>query len=624
MHRSLLIVPLIGGALPLSLQAEVNVLPEIEVQGLAERAEDEVLTEKQLSRSSPTDMRDLFKESQSVRVGGGTGTSQKLFVRGVEDVNLNLQIDGARQGGYIFHHQGNLFLEPEFIKSVEVRPGTSMAQDGFGTGGGSVFIKTKNAFDFAAEGEDHGGLVKGTYYSNQRYLKPSLTLYSKPSESFAFLVSGVLQDGNEYANGDGRSVQGTADKLTSSLVKASSKTGNSSFDLGYERVVDFGLRAPRQNFGQADTDLLSRQESRRDTVSLSGNHVLNDLVMLEANLFASSSEIRRERENQSDSLGSAETWGGKFASIAELTGQKIQFGIDAFRAANIAAQGKEREENRGVFYQHHLSFSHTKIDAGLRVDSHEFLTAANKSYNSTALSPNLRGEVCATKGWCFFSGYSESFRGIRPAEALLITGTINYPDELKSEKALVREGGMALTHKNLNAKLVFFKNETQNFQILNRSNNTRENNGDLTTQGYEASLAFASSLLRARGSYTKISPSLNGKRLTNQTMGAATSLGDTWTLLVEKPWESLGINLGGSVRYVEKLEEGEVDKGAYQLFDLWVDWTPRNHKDFKLSLYAANLFNKLYVDHATYFTNATREPLWAPGRDLRLSASLRF
>lgn len=602
-------------------------LDSIEVEELAERPSDEVITGKTIEKTSPTDMRALFKDSQSVTVGGGTASGQKLYMRGVEDVNLNVQVDGARQGGYLFHHQGNLFLEPELIKSVDIRPGVARADDGFGVLGGSVLVKTKNVFDFGTPEHRHGGFVKGTYYSNQNYIRPTLALYSMPTDKLGFLVLGTYKNGADYENGDGKKVVQTADKQISGLIKVSGRGDNFTYDIGHERVFDEGIRDPRQNFGHDPVDVATRQASQRDTISANGVYSFNPkYANIEGNVYHSQSKLRRESATPGnpDSKTYATSVGGAVSNSMDLKTLRMKYGVDYYESWSDAANGKEEENNKGVFLQNRYTvIDNLNFDFGARFDQHEFTNVLKKDFTNERFSPNIRGEFCKY-GACLFAGYSESLRGIRPVEAVLATDTMIYPDGIKPETSATNEIGGTYGIKEHKFKVVVFRTDIKDFVTYNRTTKIRDNAGTLRTEGYEASYLYTNpKIVNAKLAYTKVRPSFDGDEILNQQMGVATSLGDTWMLTLSRTWDKYRLSYGMTAKVVETLDM-DTKKPGYQTYDLWVDWLPTASNDLKLGLYVSNIFAENYVDHGTFVATGAREPLWAPGRDIRLSASYNF
>ena len=91
----------------------------------------------------------MFKNQTSVNVGGSVSNAQKIYLRGVEDANVNITVDGARQNVNLFHHQGRMNVDPDLLKQVEVEAGPAAADQGYAALGGSVAFTTKDADDFS-------------------------------------------------------------------------------------------------------------------------------------------------------------------------------------------------------------------------------------------------------------------------------------------------------------------------------------------------------------------------------------------------------------------------------------------------------------------------------------------
>jgi hemoglobin/transferrin/lactoferrin receptor protein len=68
-------------------------------------AEDGVsVTSEALALSNPADLSELFVAEPTLAVGGSIPVAQKLYVNGIEENNLAISIDGARQNNRVFHH----------------------------------------------------------------------------------------------------------------------------------------------------------------------------------------------------------------------------------------------------------------------------------------------------------------------------------------------------------------------------------------------------------------------------------------------------------------------------------------------------------------------------------------
>ena len=113
-------------------------------------------------------IKDIMRDIPGVYIGGTNGLNQKIYIRGVNERGLNITIDGARQRGNAFHHDGDLYLDADIIKSVDVGLGVNSIVGAAGALGGSVAFKTVDASDLLEDGENFGGKIKGGYASNNQ------------------------------------------------------------------------------------------------------------------------------------------------------------------------------------------------------------------------------------------------------------------------------------------------------------------------------------------------------------------------------------------------------------------------------------------------------------------------
>ena len=74
----------------------------IEVTGHQIHTGDVTITADDLDKRQAQDLNDIFRGDAEVSVGGSSGISQKIYVRGLEDTMLNISVDGAEQSGSPF------------------------------------------------------------------------------------------------------------------------------------------------------------------------------------------------------------------------------------------------------------------------------------------------------------------------------------------------------------------------------------------------------------------------------------------------------------------------------------------------------------------------------------------
>ncbi len=85
------------------------------------------VTQDELDRINPQTIKDVFANEPSVQVGGPTAIAQKVYVQGIENTKLNVQVDGTRQVDSNYHHIGTAIIDPGMLKSIKVESGIAPA-----------------------------------------------------------------------------------------------------------------------------------------------------------------------------------------------------------------------------------------------------------------------------------------------------------------------------------------------------------------------------------------------------------------------------------------------------------------------------------------------------------------
>ena len=107
------IIPLFLHAL---LVGEITVLDSIKIEEKTEKKTNSIEIDlEKIEQTQANSLFDLFKKDSSTQVGGAASNTQRIYLRGVESSNLNISLDGAKQGKNIFQHRGNeLGVNPDF------------------------------------------------------------------------------------------------------------------------------------------------------------------------------------------------------------------------------------------------------------------------------------------------------------------------------------------------------------------------------------------------------------------------------------------------------------------------------------------------------------------------------
>lgn len=174
----------------------------------------------------------MLANQSTLAVGGGAPIAQKIYVRGFEDVLLNVTIDGAQQAGELYHHQGRVQIEPEFIRSIQLDAGAGAATAGAGALTGALAVTTKDAFDLLAPGRNFGFLTRATggFNGDDNY-KGVISVYGKLNDTVGIAAGFTRQSGDDYEDGNGRLVTPTGYDHERGYVKFTGRFGDHAANL---------------------------------------------------------------------------------------------------------------------------------------------------------------------------------------------------------------------------------------------------------------------------------------------------------------------------------------------------------------------------------------------------------
>ena len=268
------------------------------VMGNPLQATEVFIDSEQLERQQANDINDIFRTDPEVSIGGGTGVAQKIYVRGLEDSQLNVTIDGAVQSGNIFHHQGRLSIEPELLKQVEVAAGAGRATDGAGALGGAIRFKTKDAEDMLQGDERFGGLVKAGYYDNTEGYKTSVSGYGYLTDNVSVVATMVYSDLGNYTDGDGNEQPFTEAQNKVGFIKlVGDITDAQKITLSYDHRGDEAYRNFRPHWAESRKNFPLDQEMNRDTFTLNYglNPADNPYLELDVTAYNTETELKHKR-----------------------------------------------------------------------------------------------------------------------------------------------------------------------------------------------------------------------------------------------------------------------------------------------------------------------------------------
>lgn len=178
-------------------------LPVVKVT--ANQIQDKTITPSTLQLQQASSMSDVFRTDPSVDIGGGGVNAQRIYLNGVEGTNLNITIDGARQGRSLFQHRGGLTgIDPSLLKKVEAK--TAGGQQGLGALGGSISFETMDAQDLLKGEKAYGAKVRTGYASADKSKQGGVSVYGQAGKHLGLLAHVAAADRDDYRTGGGDKV----------------------------------------------------------------------------------------------------------------------------------------------------------------------------------------------------------------------------------------------------------------------------------------------------------------------------------------------------------------------------------------------------------------------------------
>jgi hemoglobin/transferrin/lactoferrin receptor protein len=235
------------------------------------------LGEKAIETKQADHLSDLLKDLPGVDVGGTHSINNRINIRGLQDENLEITLDGAKvQNANMFHHIGNLLINPDILKKADIQVGTNSVVNG--SLGGSVAFETKDGKDMLEAGKDFGARVSTTYNSNDS-IGGSLTGYGKVSQNVDFLIYHNYLNKNDWEDGKGVKTFGSDGEVQNTLIKLGYNLSDTQrVSVSYDTLTDEGDYSPRPDFGRAYNESVTGlytypTEYTRETITL--KHELN-------------------------------------------------------------------------------------------------------------------------------------------------------------------------------------------------------------------------------------------------------------------------------------------------------------------------------------------------------------
>ena len=339
-----------------------------------------VMGREEIKNASVRSAADLFEQMPGVSIANNPqDTGISINVRGLQDMNrINVTVDGARQNFQKAGHgeTGRFYIDPAFIRQVEVEKSATSDAGGAGALGGTVKFETIRPSDILEADKNYGVEGQLTTGTNEYHFEGNVAAAGRISENIEFLAgvshrtlgtydigqNGVLEYTNEAGAFTGSDVWSGLGKLELDLTDNQHLTLSM---LGFHDVMTSSTH-------------LGTYQNHRSIVNLSGAAKYtwqpdNDLIDFEMNVTAGTT--------QTDEYRTARTSYGAFSNTYKID----TIGLDLQNTSYFDFSGNELQWNYG--FEGFRDFGETtSIDEGETDDEHGMWFGADPSGIRTVYS----------------------------------------------------------------------------------------------------------------------------------------------------------------------------------------------------------------------------------------------
>lgn len=601
-----------------------------------------VVRARRIEVEQASSVRDLFKQTPEVHVSGGMSAAQKMYVRGLSERMLTVSIDGATQPESAYHHMGQLMLEPELIKRVEVEAGTGAATAGPGALAGALRLTTKSALDLLKPDEKAGGMLKAGYHGAAGATRLSAMVFGRigriseeGQEQGDVLLSSSSLKGRTYQDGHGETVPNTGSEGHDLFIKAGwqPKAGQ-RIEFMHEEREEQGLWNQRTNMMPIDINQPNHQKTRRNATALNYTYQPGEKwIDLAVDAFLHDNRAQLALQTPAPETLGTHSQGLNVRNVSKLGMHRLSYGFNHRSDTGYAtvASGQEPDETarvNGLFLEDRISLDEQwQLSLGGRHDHYSYTDIKSQRFSSSGTSPSASLAWFPSDTLTLNLSHARALRGVGVVEPYLKQYQDN-DSRIDPEKA--RNTELNATWQQGGWQLVgaVFRQRIDHFIGYD---DVRDNMGTVRTRGFSASAAYKAALWSASLGVSQSRPTLNGQPLTQgDSLLLGNSDGRTWVAQIDCQLPSLHATLGWTSRLVEKLSavpEGSPPREGYAVHDAYAQWQPTGKDDVTLTLTVKNLFDTFYYEQSSFGFH----PRWGavagfpePGRDIRVSAAWRF
>jgi len=614
-----------------------------------------VVGREEITERGSRSVSEAIRDVPGVEISGAPRTTaMQPIIRGLGSDRVVIRLDGARNN-FNAGHRGRIFVDPDFLRQIDVLRGPGSVLYGSGAIGGVIALRTIEPDDILPPGAEHpvGGFLRGGYQSQGGMWRGSGAGAVRIGD-FAGLFAVAGFNNNQFNDGAGNEIPFTADRVASLLGRLQWRPGEHVFDLSAMRFQDRHEIPIAAN--TATTTSVTNRLTEQEVLSLrwswrpEGMPLLNPQVVL-----------YRNRVN----LDETRLTGTRAQDTTELT----TIGLDAQNSSRFSLFGTDRhvltigteiyrDEQEGtqdgrprpqfpnasqdvfaLFIQDEVTIGDLTLIPALRWDS--FSQSAEGGRNDREvdrLSPKLTLAYQVFPWFQPYVSYAEAFRAPSLTELYVagqhFPGNVFVPNpDLRPETSRNIEAGVNLRFRDvlrdgdrLRIRVTAFRNEIDDFieQLVFRRTTESRNVRDARIQGIEAEAQYDAGTWFAGLSAT----ALRGDNLTDD-QPLASVPAHRATLSGGYRFLDDGLTVGARWQLVAAQDRNPTnipglaqETPGYGLLDLYASWRPVFAPNLRLDVGIDNVFDHAYR-RSTWNSNPP-PPFYEVGRNIRGSLTLTF
>ncbi|MBK0398251.1 TonB-dependent hemoglobin/transferrin/lactoferrin family receptor [Limibaculum sp. M0105] len=634
-----------------------------------------IVGEEEVLRRQPSTYEELIGDQTGVTISGGPrAIAQEPNIRGFQDEQVAVRIDGARQN-FNLDHRGRFFLDPDILKRVEILRGGSSTLYGSGALGGAILLESKDADDILMGDEGWGGRVKLGYSSQGDEFLTSATgaVRADAFDAIAFLAYRPMFSDIDDGNGD--PILNSEIDTLNGLVKVGWQPSDAHrIELGYTHYSDNGDTPPNANAASTPETVVGRTLDY-DSVRLGWDWAPTGSELVDLSVLAYYNDTRATEDRIADgrldktdyrTLGFEAVNRSRFDIGLPL---RLTYGVETYRDRQEATRnGAPRPQAPDASVLFLAGFAQADIDVtetvtltpGLRFDL--FDLDPEGSYESRTehqVSPRLGVSWRPVEPFQLYTNVARSFRApsltelytdgvhfsvpgfslgpgmaftgnnvfvpapdLDPERALEfeIGGRYDAPDFLGSGGRLSFSGNVYFSRVDdfVDTQVTFIDFSTGTFNpgtgLVEFDGTTRSENVDADLWGFEADVTYDAGLWFTGAGLTI-------PRGRNRSGGALASIPQDRLVLTAGVRPVGDVEIGGRATFADGQDDvpaGSLETPGYAVFDVFANWVPTSGPFEGATLAAGidNLTDRQYRIHPNGLNQ--------PGLTFKLGVSYDF